>query len=206
MTTTLLVRWYGFWLRVAFTLGLRKLTCKFMRRWKGEHKEKRTPVMLFESPEAIAAYISHYFQYRHDTIVLLLNKRRYVFPVDWVTDPEVMQTRLENCLVEDGDCDDIHFWAARALCTVPGVSEIYLLSSGFNGGAHATTVFKYFGEWKHIDYRLYDLHGDPMQATIDVALRCTKEGREHTISFWCFEKVTEDSWEPAVLCPDKLEA
>jgi len=195
--------WFGLWIRVAFLLNLRKLSCGFMRWWSGERNEKRAKLPRFSSPSELQTYVMNRFQYRKDQFELKVFKNRWLFMCDWVTDPEVFQARLEDRITRDGDCDDIHFWAAHALLDVPGVTEVYLLSSGFIGGAHATTVFKHEGQWRHLDYNLYNLK-DPNSAPDAVTDRYTKGGKPKETTFWSFERVTHSSWKPAAIVPMKL--
>jgi hypothetical protein len=197
--------WYGLWLRVAYLLNLRKITCAFMRWWKGENKIEKTTIPTFPNPEAMQKYLMSRFEYRKDQILLKIGGIRWLFPTDWVTHQEVFETRLRSKTVPDGDCDDAHFWGAHALLSVPGVEAVYLMSSGFRGGAHATTVFKHNGKWRHLDYRLYSL-ADPNDAPMEVSKRYTKEGKPVEVTFWNFERVTKDSWHADAVCPVRLPA
>lgn len=202
--TTVKGLWFGFWIRVAYLFNLRKLSCSFMRWWSGETKAKRMKLPTFRTPEEMANYVSTRFQYRKDEFELKLFKRRWFFMSDWVSDPEVFQARLESREVKDGDCDDIHFWAANVLVEVPGVTDVFLLSSGFNGGAHATTVFKRDGVWKHFDYELYNLK-DPNFAPDAVTERYSKKGTKKETTFYAFERVARGGvWEPVAIIPRKL--
>lgn len=197
--------WFGFWIRVAYLFNLRWASCEFMRWWSGEHKAPRVLLPVFNTPEEVQTYVMSHFQYRKDQFELKLFKRRWFFMCDWVSHPEVFQGRLMDKTTKDGDCDDIHFWVARALLDVPGVEEVYLLSSGFKGGAHATTVFLYKDQWKHFDYHIYDLK-NPNLAPDAVTDRYTKKGVAKETTFWNFERVTGSSWSPAAIIPRKLPA
>ena len=195
--------WFGFWIRVAYLFNLRWLSCEFMRWWSGENKAPRVPLPRFDTPEEVQTYVMAHFQYRKDQFELKLFKRRWLFMCDWVSHPEVFQGRLMDKTTRDGDCDDIHFWVANVLKDVPNVAEVYLLSSGFRGGAHATTVFKYKGQWKHFDYHIYEL-ADPNHAPDAVTERYTKKGEKKETTFWNFERVWRGVWEPRAIIPRKL--
>jgi hypothetical protein len=203
---TLKIYWFGFWIRVAYLLGLRRLSCWAGRWLAGDNKVKKTELPKFDDLEHVESYFDDLFQYRYDKILIEVKKGATIFlPLDWVSDPRVFQTKLEDAKVKDGDCDDAHFWFAHAIQGMAGVEEVYLLSSGWPGGAHATTVFRFFGQWLHFDYRIYELE-DPMDAPAKVAERYTKGGaKSQRVTFWNFERVTPTSWEPAAICPKEIE-
>lgn len=189
-------RWYWFWLKVAFWLRLRWPVIKLQRWIKGEHKAPRREVMTFETPSKLVGYATARFKYRKDQGRI----GGWVFPLDWVTDPEVFQARLEGeGEPRHGDCDDYHFWAATALAKIRGVSDIYLVSTGYKGGGHATVVYRYFGAWYHLDYRIYSI-SDPHRAPQQVADRYG----DGSIMFWVFESF-DRPWRAAAIYPERLK-
>lgn len=205
MRDTLKIYWFGFWIRIAYLLGLRRLSCAVGRWLSGENKVKKTELPKFESLEEIESYFSDLFQYREDKVQIQVNKgAAIVFPLDWVSDPRVFQTRLEDSKTRDGDCDDAHFWFANVIQGMQGVEDVYLLSSGWPGGAHATVVFRHFGQWLHFDYKIRDLE-NPMDAPEAVAARYSGGKGSQKVTFWNFERVTPTSWKPAAICPTELE-
>lgn len=191
--------WYSFWLRVAFALRLRWPSI-WLQRWiKGELKAPKKPIPDFETPHEAAAYAGERFQYRLDMGRL----GGLVFPLDWITDPEVFQARLEEGTAKDGDCDDYHYWAAVAVSKIEGVDSVYLLSSGYPGGAHTTAVFRYKGNWLHFDYSIYPLH-DPNEAPAAVAKRYTKAADgDPEVVFYVFETL-DPPWRAKAIGPDKV--
>jgi len=189
--------WIVFWLRAAYMFRLR-WPFIWLQRWaKGELKAKRKPVMTFETPNQLATYAMARFKYRKDQGRI----GGWVFALDWVTDPQVFQARLEdtNSTERDGDCDDYHFWAATALKKIDGVRRIYLLSTGYKGGGHATVVYEYRGAWYHLDYRIYSI-SNPNRAPKQVAGKYSNG----EVLFWVFESV-DPPWRPVAIFPDRLE-
>jgi hypothetical protein len=195
--------WFGFWIRIAYWLNLRKLVCYFWRSWFKENQ--RRPLPMFTTPEELQQYMMSRFQYRYDRLEASFMGRRFLFPIDWVSDPEVFQARIEDPAIKDGDCDDIHMWAAAILSRMPGIEKVYLLSSGFQGGGHATVVFFAAGHWRHLDYNLYELL-NPNAAMDGVVQRYTKGDRPKEVTFWVFERVRNwpETWKPEAICPARL--
>lgn len=197
------IRWFGFWIRIAYWLNLRKLVCYFWRWWFRENQHR--PLPSFTTPEELQQYLMNRFQYRYDQLEANFVGRHFVFPIDWVSDPEAFQARLEDPTIKDGDCDDAHMWAAAILSQMGGVAEVHLLSSGFRGGGHVTVVFIHFGRWRHLDYRLYEID-NPNDAPMAVAERYTKGDQPREVTFWVYELVRNwpNTWKPTAICPDRL--
>jgi len=162
-----------------------------MRLLTGELWAKREPVPKFETPAAMESYIRANFAYRADEFVGLKS--------DWITDPEVMQARLNNP-EKDGDCDDIHTWACAALALIPGVTEVLLLEVGFGKktkGAHAVVVYTYVGGHWVFDYKIMALNEGYNAAPAHVARRYgDKSG---TVRWWVWKKAPPD-WTPLAVC------
>jgi len=189
--------WYGILLRSAYALRLRYPAIWAQRWWMGENKAPRSPLPMFNTPEAIVEYAQNRFRYRSDQGKL----GGWMYPLDWITHPEVFQHRLENDQDRDGDCDDYHWWAASCLAKIPDVTTIYLLSSGYDGDkGHATCVFEYRGSWKHLDYRIYPL-SDPNDAPLEVAKRYTRGGRRVDVPWYVFESQS-NPWRAVAIGPN----
>lgn len=190
------------WLRVAYALRLRGPFIRAQRWLAGENNAPKKPLPFLPTPEAVQAYMMSRFQYRPDEFRLF--NSGITIPLDWVSDPEVFQYRLESETLKDGDCDDIHFWAANMLLRVPEVVRVYLLSSGFRTGAHTTVVFQRDSRsWWHLDYHLYQLD-DPNDAPLKVAERYTDPSVPIEVVFYLFETVNPP-WRAAAIGPDKLK-
>jgi hypothetical protein len=153
--------------------------------------------MTFEKPTDLVAYATARFRYRKDQGRI----GGWVFPLDWITDPEVFQARLENLdnPARDGDCDDYHYWAATALSKIHGVDRIHLLSTGYRGGGHATVIYRYYQSWYHLDYRIYSI-SDPNRAPMQVADRYG----DGSVLFWVFESF-DRPWRAVAIYPERLE-
>ena len=186
--------WYAFWLRVMYGARLRWALTWWQRWAKGEHKAERKPVITFPTPNALVDYAMDRFEYRRDQGRI----GGWVFPLDWTTDPEVFQARLDDGVGRDGDCDDYHFWAATALAKIDGVERVYLLFVGYGGGGHATVVYAYRGAWYHLDYRIYAISG-PNKAPQQVAERYG----DGDVLFWVFEDF-ERPWRAVAISPRRL--
>lgn len=191
-----------FWntlLRLAYALRLRWPFIWLQRLLKGELSAPREPLPThLKTPEEIYLYAKQRFKYRKDEARL----GKWIVPMDWVTDPEVMQHRLNNPDDRDGDCDDIHFWAARMLQDCPGVSRVYLCSSGFVGGAHTTCVYRYNDAWYHLDYRIYTL-ANPNSAPMRVASRYTRPPNAVKVTFSVFETI-DPPWRAVAIGKDQV--
>ncbi|MHA1572984.1 MAG: hypothetical protein ACTSX8_03235 [Alphaproteobacteria bacterium] len=191
-------RWYRFWLQAAYALHLR-WPATLVQRWiKGELNAPKAKLKIFDTPQGVVDYAQSRFHYRADTGRV----GGLVFPLDWVTHPEVFQARLDDKTVADGDCDDYHYWAANVLSLIEGVDRVYLLSSGYPGGAHATVVLRYRGRWMLLDYRLHDI-ADPNVAPIKVAKIHAHGSTE--VPWYVFESVW-NPWRAAAIGPDRIEA
>lgn len=194
--------WFSFWLRVFYGLRLRGPVTKFFRWVTGEHTAPRKELYHLPTPEAARDYVMDRFQYRQDE--LKLRKFNLVIPVDWVSEPEVFQARLESKEKTDGDCDDIHMWAAVMLSSMKEVTRLYLLSSGFKGGAHTTVVFqRKDGSWWHFDYNIYRLN-NPNEAPLRVAERHTLPYVPIRVTFYVFETI-DPLWKAVAISPAVLE-
>lgn len=178
------VKWYSFWIRLAYFLRLRGVFNNLQRWLKGEHDAPRSPLLRFDTPDELRRYVHERFVYRLDQARV----GGIAFPLDWITEAEVFQARLENRSNIDGDCDDYHNWFARCLQTMTGVSKVYLLSLGYVGGGHTVCVYKYGKNWFLCDYKIYPLN-DPNNAPMKVAARRTKDKDDPSVSFFVFESI-----------------
>jgi hypothetical protein len=186
----------GIIIRLAYALGIRRWLNERQRKLTGETDATHTPLPLFGSPEEMIAYIDERFEWRKDVSGRLGGR---VWPLDWVSHPEVFQTRLEYGRVDgDGDCDDYHAWCAACLERMPTVHEVYLLSSGFAAssswwwpwrawGGHTTCVYRDVDGWHLIDYKISDID-DPNHAPELVATRYSDDGSSW-VPWFVFEGV-----------------
>jgi hypothetical protein len=184
----------GTLLRIVYALRLRSAFIWLQRRFKGEHKETRTPVRNFASPDELARFARPRFQYRKDYGEIFGVR----FPLDWPTDPEVFQTRLDSKKNVDGDCDDYHVWAAVALSLIDGVQKVYILSTIYTGGGHTCCVFKFNGNWFLLNYGIESID-DPNDAPAKVADWATENPK---IYAYVFENV-EPAWSAAAIGPNQ---
>lgn len=120
------------------------------------------------------------------------------FPLDWPTDPEVFQARLDAEDGKDGDCDDYHTWAAHALSLVSGVESVFILSCIYEGGGHTVCVFKYLGDWFLFNYRII-LIESPNKAPEMVAKWANR--KDGTLQAYVFENL-EPAWTAAAIGPN----
>jgi hypothetical protein len=183
----------SFWIRVAYLLRLRGPFVRLQRRLKREHKAPRKPLPKFDSPEHVERYVKKRFKYRLDQTRI----GGKMIPLDWVTDPEVFHARLDEGEQKDGDCDDYHAFVAHALKPISGVSDVYLLSSGYKGGGHTTCVYKFKGNWYLFNYSI-KLIDDPNDAPRLVAEWGTKGDNEVAVEFYVFETI-DPPWRAAAL-------
>jgi len=188
-------------LRLAFWLHLRKPWSKVSRWLRGE--KARKTLFKYQAPGELEAELAD-FQYRGDPF----NGRW-----DYVSHPEYVEVLIHDPNKPDGDCDDAHWYVANCLKVIPGVTEVYYLSSGFYSentkkrGGHATAVYRYEGKWYHFDWEIYPLD-DPNEAPKKVAQRYTKDP-EGEATFWVWETVGETGsdtheWRPLAICPNVL--
>lgn len=136
-----------------YKLGLRRILIKAQRVLSGEWKTIKTPLPDIYRPEDVETYINQKFKYRLDTLSIG-NKK---IPLDWVTTPEVFQTRLENPEDVDGDCDDYHYWAATMLARIPGVSNVMMVSTVWSGGGHTVCTYFYNRKWFLFNYGISEI-------------------------------------------------
>jgi hypothetical protein len=134
--------------RFFYWANLRKLTINIQRAISGENLRRRTRLPKFYSPEGVEKYINEKFKYRRDDLEILGKK----MALDWVSDPEVFQTKLLNINDFDGDCDDYHYWVATALSKIPGVKNVMMTSVIWVGGGHAVCTYSYKGDWWLFNY------------------------------------------------------
>ena len=162
-----------------------------MRLLTGELWAKREPVLKFDTPQDVCEYVKAHFAYRGDEFIGAKS--------DWITDPEVMQARL-NSPDKDGDCDDIHTWACAALALVPGVSRVVLLEVGFGKatkGAHAVAVYTYDDRCWLFDYTERWPLGSYDDGPANIARRYgDKSG---TVRWWVWKQAPPD-WTPIAIC------
>lgn len=141
-----------------FKLGGRPFFNKLQRRYVGEHKAARTPIPSFQTPEEIERFArQNGYEWREDSGRL----GGFVFPLDWVSEPEVFQRRLELAEIADGDCDDYHAWFAHALRQLPDdqrIGVVYLCSIGYRKdgkrSGHTTAAFQRGSHAYGVDYSI----------------------------------------------------
>jgi hypothetical protein len=171
-------------IRIFYWLKLRTLVNKIQRRFAGENSMFKISLPTFNTPKEIETYINSRFKYRLDTGSIL----GFSFPLDWVTEPEVFQYKLLSNKLDDGDCDDYHYWVATCLSKIVGVTEIYMLMVGYVKGGHAVCVYEYQGEWYLFDYEIIKIKS-PDDAPHLVSVRHTKENNEVLIKWYIFENL-----------------
>lgn len=133
-----------------YWLGLRKFLINAQRVITGENLKRRTRLPKFYRPEDVERYINQKFKYRLDEIKIMGK----TIPLDWVSDPEIFQTKLINMDDFDGDCDDYHYWVATSLSKLAGVKNVMMVSIVWAGGGHTVCVYSYKGDWWLFNYAI----------------------------------------------------
>jgi hypothetical protein len=187
----LLFWWMAFFLRFAYLTGL--------RQWWNRHCQKKfdkkcgtSPLPTFTEPTQIWEYLRYKFQYRKDPKDGML---------DYFSEPEKFHWRFLRDDIPDGDCDDVARFVAAVLFPIQGVQTVYVLHTGFRGGAHATVVFKQNDKWWHFNYGLKSIN-NPNEAIQKVVDRHTKKGEKKEITYWCAESY---NMYPVAICPKKID-
>jgi len=187
-------------IRVAFALKLRKPWSKFCR-WLQQEND-RAPLVKYATPADLERAMAS-FQYRKDPLEGQL---------DYTSHPEYVQAMLNDPKRTDEDCDGGHWYVANCLKLIEGVDKVFFLSSQWDGpkgiGGHATAVYRYFGQWFHFDWKIYEID-DPNNAPQKVANRYGGEGS--TVLCWVWESVGEvgndaSGWQPLAISPKTLQA
>lgn len=182
---------YAIVLRLFYWTRIRQVWNKLCQ-WKFDGKE-RAPMPIFSEPTDVWQYLRKKFEYRKDPGKGML---------DYFSDPEIFHWRFLREDIPDGDCDDVARFAAACIQPMDGVQEVYVLHSGFNGGAHATVVFKRHDQWFHFDYGIHPILS-PMHAPRKVAARYNKWGcRSYDVTYWNFETF---DMRPVAISPTVLE-
>jgi hypothetical protein len=151
-------RFVGFLLVLQSHLRLQRIFNALQRLLKEEWRMPRMELPLFESPWEIQEYATARFEWRPDEMKVGKHK----MPLDWITNPKIVQYKLDSGLVGDGDCDDIHNWWAACLRklmgfwskTVKRPQAVFTLSVVWKGGGHTTCVFNMWGVTYLVDYRI----------------------------------------------------
>ena len=136
-------------IKTFYFLRLRVLTIK-LQRLIMEPNPKRTKIPKFLTPRDIEKYISLRFKYRLDELIY----KKKAIALDWVSDPEVFQTRLMDPRDLDGDCDDYHYWVAHNLSLIKTVSNVKLVSVVWNGNGHTVCCYFYKRNWYLFNYKI----------------------------------------------------
>lgn len=196
--------WYGFWIRLAYALGLRTAVID-VQRWFLERDAPRAKLPTFDTPWALEKFLVPRFEWRKDSGRL----GGVVFPLDWISCPEVFWARLlDTDQVGDGDCDDVHYAVAVMLSRMTNVTCVRLLSTGYlkpwfwkfrQQGGHTTCVFRYNGRWWHFNYGITEID-DPNAAPLEVARRHGDIGW----NLWHVWEYIEPRFKPAAICPATL--
>jgi hypothetical protein len=148
MGETLLRAWYGWWIFWLYALRLRKPLNELQRRLAGElHRAPRTALAEIDHPGGVREVLARK-QWRADGVSL----GGLFIPLDYISDAEVTQARLDSDREADGDCDDLHHWAARVLERMADVSAVYHVSIGYRGGGHVATVYRFRDRWWLLNY------------------------------------------------------
>lgn len=180
-------KWFSFWISLAFALRLRGASILLQRWLKKEHKAKRAELLRAANPADIRQYaLDHKYTWRKDATRV----GGIMIPLDWVSEPEVFQARLEDAHPSDGDCDDYHFWFASCLKLIPSVDEVLLVSVGYPGGGHTVCAYRQ-GEQKYlVNYGIQPI--DSFDAIPSVIARWgVDDGKEPDVLWYAFESMKE---------------
>ena len=187
-------RWWGFWIRVFFWTKLRVIVNGGQRLWKREPWADRSDLLRFDTPQELETYVRARFKWRADATRVL----GLLIPIDYVTNPRVVQSRLDQEGGGDGDCDDHHFWTASVLQLIPGVSWAHPLSCVWKGGGHTTCLYEYKGLIYLFNYRIGLMIEAPSvklaaQLAAQEVLKWHNdnldegEPKAEALKFWCLE-------------------
>jgi len=142
-------------------------------QWALERNEPRAKIPKFNTPDEVAQLLTD-FQWREDPVRGM---------IDYFSDPEVFYARLLDKNIRDEDCDGIARFFAYTILHMSSVTKVYILHTWFQGGAHATVVYKYLGHWYHYNYAI-----EPILVPMEAVYRVTKMySTDHTPHFWDFE-------------------
>lgn len=159
---------------IVFVLRLR-LLLNNAQQWLVERDARRSAVPRFATADDAVRYVSSKFEWRED-------KLKGWIPLDWSSDPEVFQSRLERG-VPSGDCDDYHAWVCAALAQIPAVTDIVRLSVWTWTNGHTTCLYREDGVLYLVDYEIYPV-AHIQQAITHI---CEKYGYDEMKARWIVE-------------------
>lgn len=183
--------WWRFWIRVYFWTFLRVTVNGLQRLLKGEPWADRAELPVFETPQQLEKFIAENFDWSADKILGI--------SVDFNSNPKVTYARLLKLGNEkDGDCDDVHFFAAACLRLIPGVAWAHPLSCVWKKGGHTTCLYEYKGAKHLFNYEIGPFidAADLEEAAAIAAERVLKwkndnldegEERRDKLKFWVLE-------------------
>jgi len=176
--------WFGFWIRLVYLLRLRNIINVF-QRWLKERKAEKSHLRDFDSPENMVNYARTFFDWRRDETRV----GGIVFPLDWISHPEVFERRLEKRENLDGDCDDYAAYCCAHLKKM-GI-DAWLCSVGYPGGGHTVCCYEHNGKKYLINYKLQEIQdfNDVPQIIAEWGTR--KNGKEPKVYWYLFERFPE---------------
>ena len=176
--------WYRFWIKLAYALDLRVWANNRQRELK-EKEAPRSALLRANTPEEVVLFAHrNAYKWRPDATRV----GGWMVPLDWISEAEVFQWKLEQDAFPegDGDCDDRHYWSGRCFEEVPGVEHVMLVSVGYPGGGHTTCAFYRDGKWTHDNYGILPVE-NPLDIPQLVARWGTDAPKEPRVLWSVFE-------------------
>lgn len=166
--------WFGFWIWAIYAGRLRRPLNRLQRWINREGAAPTRQLADLKTPNDVRQRLMDFEWRRDETRIGGL-----AVPLDYVSDPMVVEARLHNRAVRDGDCDDAHHYAAVQLSRMKGVSKALHVTIGYPGGGHMACVYEFENSWYLMNYdRVHALPDGPQQAEAILMRWAGHEGKE----------------------------
>lgn len=136
-------------------LRLQHVANALQRTLKGEWWKPKMDLPVFKTPQEIQEYMEQRYEWRPDQ--LIVGGKR--IGLDYISNPRLVQAKLDMGTIGDGDCDDIHGWYAACLRKIPhsGMrpTGVYTMSVVWKGGGHTVAVYTNGTLCYLVDYDIY---------------------------------------------------
>jgi len=187
--------WIKVWFRLFFLLDLRRNAVRASRAVH-ENDSEKMPLENYQLPGEV------------EKVILKCRYKRDPFKGKWdyINSPEWMQYRINTFDYDSypkgpflGDCDDYGFMFGKLVCELEGVAEVYLISTMYRGGAHATCIYRMEDDtsFQHFNYGSADLEStDSKKAAREAAVKVAKlHSKDHSdVVYNCvMEKILKSS-------------
>lgn len=153
-------RWYRFWIWVLYLGGLRGWLNDRQRALARDDRTPKKPLVELLHPSDLQQHLAD-FDWRKDGTRV----GGFFFPMDYVSHSQVFEARLADGKPYDGDCDDVHHYAAVQLLRMHGVDDALHVSIGYPGGGHMACVYLFRRKWWLLNYqKIHALPDGPQDA------------------------------------------